>query len=75
MKTSHVKGTVAAFFYYHNDTNEIDIESLSKHKDPYKTYFALQPQIYNEDGTASALTNEKYNLDFNPAEVTELLFL
>ncbi|GAA5799491.1 hypothetical protein HPULCUR_004907 [Helicostylum pulchrum] len=66
MKTSNVEGTVAAFYFYRNDSCEIDIESLSKHKDPSKTYFAVQPQIYEPDGSASALTNEKHDLEFNP---------
>lgn len=69
MKTSNVDGTVAAFFFYRNDTSEIDMESLSRVKDPFKTYFAVQPQIYNSDGSASPLTNEKYDLNFNPTEV------
>lgn len=73
MKTSNVDGTVAAFFFYRNDTSEIDMESLSRIKDPFKTYFAIQPQIYEEDGSASSLTNEKHNLEFNPTEVRLLL--
>lgn len=68
MKTSNVPGTVAAFFFYRNDTSEIDIESLSRFHDPYKTYFAIQPQIYDK-GAASPLTNEKHDLQFNPTEV------
>ncbi|CAO0801231.1 unnamed protein product [Mucor circinelloides] len=67
MKTSNVPGTVAAFFFYRNDTSEIDIESLSRFHDPYKTYFAIQPQIYDK-GAASPLTNEKHDLQFNPTE-------
>lgn len=70
MKTSNVDGTVAAFFFYRNDTSEIDMESLSRVKDPFKTYFAIQPQIYEKDGSASPLTNEKHGLDFNPTEVS-----
>lgn len=69
MKTSNVSGTVAAFFYYRNDSSEIDMESLSRWQDPYKTYFAIQPQIY-DNGAASPLTNEKHDLQFNPTEVT-----
>ncbi|KAG2202450.1 hypothetical protein INT46_002245 [Mucor plumbeus] len=67
MKTSNVSGTVAAFFYYRNDSSEIDMESLSRWQDPYKTYFAIQPQIY-DNGAASPLTNEKHDLQFNPTE-------
>jgi hypothetical protein len=68
MKTSNVPGTVAAFFFYRNDSSEIDIESLSRFSDPYKTYFAVQPQIYT-NGQASPLTNEKHDLPFDPTEV------
>ncbi|KAI8097941.1 concanavalin A-like lectin/glucanase domain-containing protein [Gilbertella persicaria] len=67
LKISDVPGTVAAFFFYRNDTSEIDIESLSRFKNPYKSYFAIQPQIY-EHGVASPLTNEKHNLEFNPTQ-------
>ncbi|KAL0082233.1 concanavalin A-like lectin/glucanase domain-containing protein [Phycomyces blakesleeanus] len=66
LKTTDVSGTVAAFFFYRNDTCEIDMESLSHIKNPWNTYFAVQPQIYNDDGTASNLTHEKSVLDFDP---------
>jgi hypothetical protein len=73
MKTSNVPGTVAAFFFYRNNTSEIDMETLSKLQDPYKTYFAIQPQIYNKDGSASPITNEKHDLPFNPTQVKQNL--
>jgi hypothetical protein len=69
MKMSNIAGTVAAFYFYRNNTCEIDMESLSRLNDPYKAYFAVQPQIYSEDGSASPLTNEKHDLAFNPTEV------
>lgn len=69
LKTSNIAGTVAAFFFYRNDTCEIDIETLSRYTDPYKTYFAVHPQVYNPDGSASDTTNEKYDLQFNPTQV------
>jgi beta-glucanase (GH16 family) len=72
MKTSKVPGTVAAFFFYRNNTSEIDIESLSRFSDPYKTYFAIQPQIY-DNGQASPLTHDKHNLQFDPTEVTYII--
>ncbi|KAI9483227.1 MAG: concanavalin A-like lectin/glucanase domain-containing protein [Benjaminiella poitrasii] len=67
LKTTNISGTVAAFFFYRNDTSEIDIESLSRFSNPYKSYFAIQPQIYM-NGIASPLTSEKHDLDFNPTE-------
>ncbi|KAI9010436.1 concanavalin A-like lectin/glucanase domain-containing protein [Phycomyces nitens] len=66
LKTTDIPGTVAAFFFYRNDTCEIDIESLSHIQNPWSTFFAVQPQIYEEDGTASNLTHNKDSLDFNP---------
>lgn len=72
MKTSNVPGTVAAFFFYRNDTCEIDIESLSRFSDPFKTYFAVQPQIY-DNGQASLLTNEKHDLMFDPTQVNYII--
>lgn len=73
IKTSQIAGTVAAFFFYRNDTCEIDMESLSRFTDPYKTYFAIQPQVYNPDGSASPVTNEKHALPFNPTQVIFIL--
>ncbi|KAI7908201.1 concanavalin A-like lectin/glucanase domain-containing protein [Cokeromyces recurvatus] len=67
MKMTNVTGTVAAFFFYRNDSSEIDIESLSRFTNPYKSYFAVQPQIYVK-GIASPLTSEKHDLEFNPTE-------
>ncbi|KAI8370952.1 concanavalin A-like lectin/glucanase domain-containing protein [Blakeslea trispora] len=68
LKTSNVPGTVAAFFYYRNNTSEIDIEMLSRLNDPYMSYFSVQPQVYESNGQASALTNNKHPLNFNPTE-------
>lgn len=68
MKMSNLPGTVAAFYFYRNNTCEIDVESLSRLNNPYKSYFAIQPQIYNADGSASSLTNEKHELQFNSTE-------
>ncbi|KAF7720846.1 hypothetical protein EC973_005914 [Apophysomyces ossiformis] len=68
MKTTSVGGTVAAFYFYRNVSSEIDVESLSKIQNPWQTYFAIQPQIYEPDGSASNITHEKHTLDFNPTE-------
>lgn len=72
MKTSSVPGTVAAFYFYRDDTCEIDIESLSRIQNPWKTFFSVQPQIYNPDGSASTLTNDKHDLPFDPTSVSFL---
>ncbi|KAI8143159.1 concanavalin A-like lectin/glucanase domain-containing protein [Fennellomyces sp. T-0311] len=66
MKTTNVPGTVAAFFFFRNNTCEIDMESLSHIQNPWKTYLSVQPQIYNDDGSASTLTNDKHTLPFDP---------
>ncbi|KAL2123334.1 hypothetical protein VTJ04DRAFT_3789 [Mycothermus thermophilus] len=41
MKVPGVKGTCAAFFWYHNDTQEIDIEFLSKDFSPSRSHFPV----------------------------------
>ncbi|KAI9494444.1 concanavalin A-like lectin/glucanase domain-containing protein [Zychaea mexicana] len=66
MKTSSEPGTVAAFFFFRNNTCEIDMESLSRIQNPWKTYFSVQPQVYNPDGSASNVTNDKHVLLFDP---------
>ncbi|KAI8391283.1 concanavalin A-like lectin/glucanase domain-containing protein [Radiomyces spectabilis] len=66
MKTSNISGTVAAFFFYRNRTAEIDIETLSRLQNPWKTYLAVQPQLYNKDGSAAPETSDKHILAFNP---------
>ncbi|KAI9311935.1 concanavalin A-like lectin/glucanase domain-containing protein [Dichotomocladium elegans] len=66
LKTSAIPGTVAAFFFFRNNTCEIDMELLSQIQNPWRTYFSVQPQLYNPDGTASNITNDKHVLSFNP---------
>ncbi|KAI8341961.1 concanavalin A-like lectin/glucanase domain-containing protein [Chlamydoabsidia padenii] len=66
IKTPSAPGTVASFYYYWNDTAEIDMETLGRYTDPRQTYFAIQPQIRNEDGSASELTHAKYPLTYDP---------
>ncbi|KAI8373567.1 concanavalin A-like lectin/glucanase domain-containing protein [Choanephora cucurbitarum] len=68
LKTSNVPGTVAAFFYYRNNTSEIDVEMLSRLNNPYMSYFSVQPQVYESNGQASPLTNNKHPLSYNPTE-------
>lgn len=69
LQTTRVPGTVAAFYFYRNNTCEIDMESLSRIQEPWQTYFSVQPQIYNPDGSASTLTNDKHELPFDPTSV------
>ncbi|SAM00839.1 hypothetical protein [Absidia glauca] len=66
IKMPSAPGTVAAFYHYYNDTSEIDMETLGRYTDPRLTYFAIQPQIRNEDGSASNLTHVKYPLEYDP---------
>ncbi|KAI7876116.1 concanavalin A-like lectin/glucanase [Lichtheimia hyalospora FSU 10163] len=66
MKTSPVPGTVQAFFFFRDNTCEIDVEAVSRIQNPWKTYFTVQPQIFGEEGVASNLTNTKYTNDFDP---------
>ncbi|ORX45876.1 concanavalin A-like lectin/glucanase [Hesseltinella vesiculosa] len=61
-----IPGTVSSFYYYRNDSAEIDMELLSRFTDPHKVYFAIHPQIYNPNGAASNLTQDKHPLTFDP---------
>lgn len=69
LKTPSIPGTVSAFYYYESATSEIDMETLSKYDNPRQTFFAIQPQIYNQDGSASNLTHHKEFLDYDPTTV------
>ncbi|KAI9483160.1 MAG: concanavalin A-like lectin/glucanase domain-containing protein [Benjaminiella poitrasii] len=64
MKTANVNGTISAFFFYHNDTSEIDIESLSRFSHPYMIFLSIQPHVYVK-GIASSLTSERHTLGFD----------
>ncbi|CAO3595776.1 unnamed protein product [Absidia cylindrospora] len=66
IKMPSAPGTVAAFYYYESDSAEIDMETLGRYTDPRQSFFAIHPQIYNDDGTASNLTHIKHPLDFDP---------
>lgn len=72
IKVPSTPGTVAAFYHYYNDTSEIDMETLGRYTDPRLTYFAIQPQIRDEDGTASNLTHVKYPLEYDPTTVRKV---
>lgn len=72
IKTSDIAGTVAAFYLYKNDTNEIDMEALSYKQNPWQTYLSVKPQIYNPDGSASNLTLLRYIESINPTTVCDI---
>lgn len=74
LKTPSIPGTVSSFYYYESRTSEIDMETLSKYNNPKQTFFAIQPQIYNPDGSASNLTHHKELLDYDPTMVCTILF-
>ncbi|KAL0930764.1 glycoside hydrolase family 16 protein [Colletotrichum truncatum] len=72
MKVPDVAGTCAAFFWYHNDTQEIDIEFLTREFNPenntYPANIVLQSRASMEKGYDAAGTGNfvKVNLGFNP---------
>ncbi|KAK3313872.1 glycoside hydrolase, family 16 [Apodospora peruviana] len=74
MKISHVPGTCAAFFWYFNDTQEIDMEFLSKDFDPsnnsYPVNLVLQSREAAEAGYKAAETGNfvKAYLPFDPTK-------
>ncbi|TDZ18368.1 Beta-glucanase [Colletotrichum orbiculare MAFF 240422] len=72
MKVPDVAGTCAAFFWYHNDTQEIDMEFLTREfnasNGTYPLNIVLQSRAsldngYNAQGTGNFL---KVSLGFNP---------
>ncbi|KAK3692663.1 concanavalin A-like lectin/glucanase domain-containing protein [Podospora appendiculata] len=73
MKMSSVPGTCAAFFWYFNDTQEIDMEFLSKDFDAangsYPVNLVLQSREAAEAGYNAVQTGNfvKAYLPFNPA--------
>ncbi|KAJ2906210.1 glycoside hydrolase family 16 protein [Zalerion maritima] len=72
MKLTDVDGTCAAFFWYFNDTQEIDMEFLSTEfnydNDTYPVNLVLQSREAAADGYDAAGTNDfaKVDLPFNP---------
>ncbi|KAK3375379.1 glycoside hydrolase family 16 protein [Podospora didyma] len=73
MRMTNVSGTCAAFFWYFNDTQEIDIEFLSKDfnttNSSYPVNLVLQSREAMQAGFNAALTSNfvKAYLPFNPA--------
>ncbi|KAM0419604.1 hypothetical protein ACHAPD_003167 [Fusarium lateritium] len=74
MKLTDVKGTCAAFFWYFNNTQEIDIEFLSREFDYergiYPANLVVQSKASMEAGYDASKTGnfKRVNLDFDPTE-------
>ncbi|XEV05592.1 hypothetical protein FSHL1_010879 [Fusarium sambucinum] len=74
MKLTDVKGTCAAFFWYFNNTQEIDIEFLSREFDYdrgiYPVNLVVQSKASMEAGYDASKTGnfKRVNLDFDPTE-------
>ncbi|KAK5735975.1 hypothetical protein LTR17_007810 [Elasticomyces elasticus] len=70
MKTTSVKGTCGAFFFYHDDSQEIDVEILSRQQtnDNNTVNLVLQSPASQTAGFNAAGTNGfvPYNLAFDP---------
>ncbi|KAK1595219.1 concanavalin A-like lectin/glucanase domain-containing protein [Colletotrichum navitas] len=73
IKVPSIAGTCAAFFWYHNDTQEIDMEFLTREFNPSNNSFpvnlVLQSRASLEKGYVASSTGNflKVNLGFNPA--------
>lgn len=72
LRTSNVSGTCAALFFYHNDSQEIDMESLSRQQNssahPINLVIQSADSVdagFNAAGTADFVP---YDLDFDPSE-------
>ncbi|GKU06697.1 unnamed protein product [Fusarium langsethiae] len=74
MKLTDVKGTCAAFFWYFNNTQEIDIEFLSHEfyhdRSIYPANLVVQSKASMEAGYDASKTGnfKRVNLDFDPTE-------
>ncbi|CAF3623255.1 hypothetical protein SNK03_011358 [Fusarium graminearum] len=74
IKLTDVKGTCAAFFWYFNDTQEIDIEFLSQEFDHgrgvYPANLVVQSRASMEAGYDASKTGnfKRVDLDFDPTE-------
>ncbi|KAF4966791.1 hypothetical protein FSARC_5578 [Fusarium sarcochroum] len=74
MKLTSTKGTCAAFFWYHNDTQEIDIEFLSRefshNRGIYPINLVVQSKKSMEAGYDASKTGtyKRVNLDFDPTD-------
>ncbi|KJK75426.1 hypothetical protein H634G_08789 [Metarhizium anisopliae BRIP 53293] len=74
MKLSRVSGTCAAFFWYFNDSQEIDMEFLSRQFDEVKKVFPVNLVIHSslsaKDGYDASKTGtfKTTNLKFDPTK-------
>ncbi|CAM1502820.1 Fc.00g075960.m01.CDS01 [Cosmosporella sp. VM-42] len=74
MKVTDINGTCAAFFWYFNDTQEIDVEFLSqefdREKDSYPINLVIQSKESMEEGYDASKTGtfKRVNLTFDPTE-------
>ncbi|KAF4430972.1 glycoside hydrolase family 16 protein [Fusarium austroafricanum] len=74
MKLTEIKGTCAAFFWYFNDTQEIDIEFLSQEFDhnngTYPINLVVQSKKSLEAGYDASKTGtfKRVKLDFDPTD-------
>ncbi|KAF9776500.1 hypothetical protein IL306_005314 [Fusarium sp. DS 682] len=74
MKLTDIKGTCAAFFWYFNDTQEIDIEFLSQEfdhdNDTYPINLVVQSKKSLEAGYDASKTStfKRVNLNFDPTD-------
>ncbi|KAF2281379.1 concanavalin A-like lectin/glucanase [Westerdykella ornata] len=57
-RISDVPGTVSAFFNYHNDTSEVDIEHLNAWDEPTLLY-TVKPQLYGPSGNPDNSTYQR----------------
>ncbi|KAF5021678.1 hypothetical protein F66182_6298 [Fusarium sp. NRRL 66182] len=74
MKLTAIKGTCAAFFWYFNDTQEIDIEFLSQEFDHDKRVFPVNLVVQSRQSMKAGYdasktgTFKRVNLDFDPTD-------
>ncbi|KAK5988766.1 hypothetical protein PT974_10255 [Cladobotryum mycophilum] len=74
MKMTDVNGTCAAFFWYFNDTQEIDMEFLSREFDKKTNNFPVNLVIQSKAAEAAGFNAEgtdtfkRVNLTFDPTE-------
>ncbi|KAH7313280.1 family 16 glycoside hydrolase [Stachybotrys elegans] len=72
MKLAEVEGTCAAFFWYFNDTQEIDMEFLSREFDHARGVYPVHLVIQTRDALAAGFnaqntdTYKQVNLAFDP---------
>ena len=70
MKTTAVNGTTAAFFFYHNDRQEIDMEFLSRqqqaNRHPLNLVLQSPASVTAGDDAAGTPSFVPYSLSFDP---------